>query len=150
MSINIETDSQEITATRVGDDERMDFLPGAFGTRLFMRGEMAVYGWMGRLCAAYRGGFWDFFTLSNGGFYMAPQVADGRALPIVLGGEGNGYAGEMSADAAGIVVTLMTLSHLAFESLSDDDQERVVLAFHRLREYAQTHAESRKILAAID
>jgi hypothetical protein len=35
-------------------------------------GEALVFGWLDRLCIDYSGGLWDFYSLSNGGFYMAP------------------------------------------------------------------------------
>ncbi|WP_241199367.1 antirestriction protein [Ectopseudomonas oleovorans] len=61
-----------IVATRVAEADRLRFLPTYFGPSMLrmLRGEALVFGWMGRLCAAYHGGFWHFYTLSNGGFYM--------------------------------------------------------------------------------
>ncbi len=65
-----------ITAQQVEETARMDFLPTVFGSRLMMHGEAQVYAWMRKLSADYKGGFWQFYNLSNGGFYMAPTGLD--------------------------------------------------------------------------
>jgi hypothetical protein len=48
------------------------------------------------MAAAYRGGFWDMYALSNDGWYMCPSS---EATFTVT--SQNGYSGEMSADALG-------------------------------------------------
>jgi hypothetical protein len=68
-----------VTASLVTGEARPDFLPFYFGTRRMLRGEALVYGWMKRLCKSYDGGYWHFYTLSNGGFYMAPDRSDAHA-----------------------------------------------------------------------
>ena len=75
-----------LAAVLVDDEHRLDFLPTYFGPRLMMRGEALVYGWMRRLAEGYNGGFWNYYTLTNGGFYMAPVL--GR---LRLEVDGNGY-----------------------------------------------------------
>jgi hypothetical protein len=47
--------------------------------------------------------------LSDGGFYMAPDLAD-RLEEV----DGNGFRGELSADAAGIVATPFALGQLGW------------------------------------
>ena len=130
-----------VVARRVQDSERLTSLPRHFGNRL-LAFEGAVYDLMRRFSPDYRGGFWDFTELSNGGFYMAP---DGG--PFRFSVDTNGYEGEMSADAAGITVCLFACSHLSFRYSEDD-----VFAdhFHFLREYAAEHAEASAIFGAID
>jgi len=135
-------DTDVVMATRVPDADRLDFLPTFFGTRLMMRGEAMVYDWMGQLCADYTGGFWNFWTLSNGGGYLAPSNVD----PMKLRVDGNGFEGEMSADAAGIVATLFTLSQLSIQT----QQDAIGDLFHALREFAGEHAEAALIFGAID
>lgn len=131
-----------VVATVVSDDERMTFLPRFFGGRLMMYGEALVFDTMRRLSPKYRGGLWKFYTLSNGGYYMAPHVE----TPMHLSVSGNWFEGELSGDAAGIVVTLFALSALSIET----HIERIGDLFHLLRDYAIEHAEARSILAAID
>lgn len=52
-------------------------------------------------------GEWDFFALSNGGFYMAP--ASDRAFRLT---SVHGFAAEVGANAAGIVACVMAYSDL--------------------------------------
>lgn len=82
------------------------------------------------------------YTLSNGGFYMAPDLKN----PVLLAVDGNGFEGEMSPDAAGIVASLFALCSLAAQTEEDQHIE----LYHALRAYALEHAEARLILAAID
>lgn len=129
-------------ASLVPDAERMTFLPRFFGAQHLLKGEFLVYEWMGNLCQDYNGGFWNFYTLKNGGFYMAP--ASGKRLRVIC--RGNGFDGEMTADAAGIVATLFTLCQLAFET----ELDRFSDLFHSLRAFAASHSEASAILSAID
>ncbi|MBR8024569.1 antirestriction protein [Burkholderia cenocepacia] len=130
-----------ITATIVPDERRMDILPRYFGSHM-IRAEVAVYTAMSSLCATYHGGFWDYVELSNGAFYMAPRLSD--PLPITC--DGNGYGGEMSSDAAGIVATLFALNAMAW---STEDAAFTDL-YHRVLAFVPCHAEAREIFAAID
>ena len=130
-----------VVAMKVSDEARMSFLPQMF-PRCFMNGENAVYGFMDKFCEAYNGGYWEFFTLSNGGFFMSPNLGDKVELSIEL----NGFDGELSSQAAGIVVSLYALCLMAESSRND----AVIENYHLLRDYALDHPESGKILRAID
>lgn len=141
MTAANDVSNEAITATRVPDDRRMGTLPHYFGQKL-IAAEFRVYDWMGTLCASYRGGHWDFFALSNGGFYMSPSSEERFGVEV----PGNGYEGTMSADAAGITACLYAFCDLA----SDSHGERFVDLFHQLREFALGHAEASEIFRAID
>ena len=136
------TDTSYIVATAVPHHLRLRFLPHHFG-RSMMRVESEIFTQMGDLCADYAGAFWEFYNLSNGGCYMAPQSAERVAISV----DGNGYQGTVSADAAGIIATLFALSHLSMRYPTD---WRMSERFHQLREYAQQHGEAAHIFAAID
>lgn len=137
---------QPVTASVVSAGQRLDFLPAYFGPRLMMRGEALVYTWLRRLSEDYNGGFWHYYTLTNGGFYMAPE-ADKRMRIEVYG---NGFAGEMSADAAGIVATLFALCQLTSEAGQTDDGAALADRYHFLRDFAAYHPEAALIYRAID
>ncbi len=128
-----------ITRRLVPESQRLRFFPRIFGSK-FLYGERLIYAWARGLCPDYNGGYWHFYTLDNGGFYVAPDT-DQRMRVVV---DGNGFDGTMSADAAGIVITLFTLGRLAehFESGTDH--------FHALRDYAREHREFPSIFSAID
>ncbi|WP_440030530.1 antirestriction protein [Chromobacterium amazonense] len=135
-----------IQARVVDDNHRGTFLPDMFGTPLFMRGEGLVFAWMRRLVRDYHGGVWVFYTLDNGGFYLAPKTKEPFALSVA----GNGYAGEMSADAAGIVATLFALCQLSHEFAETDQGDRLADRYHALLAFAAEHAEAGAIRRAID
>lgn len=111
-----------------------------------MRGESLVYAWLRRLSEDYNGGFWNYYELSNGGFYLAPELTGRLCLEV----DGNGYSGELSADAAGIVATLFTLGQLAADNQSTDVADVLIDRYHFLRDFARDHAEAAEIFRAID
>ena len=106
--------------------------------------EPVTYSITSNLAKEYCGGYWHFYELSNGGFYMAPD--DDVNFTVV---SENGFKGTMSADSLGITACLYSYSHLSF---SDDRKLSEMFArhYHLLREYLFEHAEVKAILAAID
>ncbi|WP_322075526.1 antirestriction protein [Burkholderia cenocepacia] len=140
-----------ITAAVVPDAQRFEFLPAMFGKSLMLYGEVLVFKWMERLSpyhagglSHYNGGDWNFHTLSNGGYYMAPTTP--ARMRVVV--HGNGFDGFMSADAAGIVATLFALCQLA--STECEAGQRFAELYHALRDYVGDHAEAAFIFRAID
>lgn len=105
--------------------------------------EPHVFALAGRLSEDYTGGLWEFYALSNGGFYMAPS-SDNRFRVRCE----NGFEGQLSADALGIVVCLYAFSHLSFGG--GEVAETCADQYHLLREHALEHREVRSIMAAID
>ncbi len=140
MSITSQRLREPIQAHQVPDEVRLETLPRHFG-RHMLTVESTVYGFMRALAKDYSGGYWHFYELSNGGFYMAPECE-----PLDLLVEGNGYAGRMSAEAAGITACLFSFSHLSFR-VAD---EVISSHYHQLRDFALEHREAGAILAAID
>lgn len=133
--------SSPITKIPVALCDRSNFLPNHAGPQ-FLRYEMLTFDIMGKVCAEYHGGMWDFFELSNGGFYMAPDSE--KRFRLVW--EDNWFDGEMSADAAGIGVSLMAQSWLSGATNSESLAEK----FYQLRDYAADHAEASAIFGFID
>lgn len=134
-----------IIAERVPDHRRLAFLPAAFTTQMMMRGEAMAFHEADRLSESYRGGSWDFYTLSNGGYYLAPVHPARFAVRVVS----NGYDGEVSADAFGVIVTLFVYGALVW--INDDTlQAKYSNHYHQLRAFAIQHAERDAILSAID
>jgi hypothetical protein len=134
-----------LTATVVADHQRPRFWQQHFGNipQWFLL-ETRVFNWLDRLCADYHGGQWDFYTLSNGGAYIAPEADDDKIWSLFNTMNGNGA--EMSPEAAGITACLMTYSHHACRT----ESEAMTDHFYRLREYALHHPDSRAIFALID
>ena len=134
-------DSIKIEAHRVPEHSRIGTLPKYFGLKLVDM-EHLVYHFMRKFVSDYNGAFWEFYELSNGGFYMAPSTE-----LVKFSVHSNGFEGTMSADAAGITVCLFTYSYLSFQQPENDVFSR---HFHQLRDFALNHAEASLIFAAID
>lgn len=130
-----------ITARRLSEGERLDALPRHFGGRGMLKVEFAIYDALRELAAGYEGGYWHYYELSNGGFYMAPDIAS----PFTLSVSGNGFSGSLSADAAGIVASLFGINLIA-----NRRDERCIEHYYLLRDFALGHAEQSSIFRAID
>jgi hypothetical protein len=92
---------------------------------------------MDRFCDEYSGGIWSFYTLSNGGAFMAPDADSDDKWHLFNSMNGNGA--EMSAEAAGIAVCLIEYSHHACRTECDAMTEH----YYRLRDYALQHPSPR-------
>lgn len=133
-----------ITRLQISDNCRIHHTAELFGVNFPMHIEPFVYCVTGSMDRAYQGGYWNFYALSNGGFYMAPKS---DAISIVICD--NGYEGLLSADALGITACLYAYSHLSFSSI-DGFAETCARHYHLLREYMLEHSEAGAILRAID
>lgn len=136
----VSTENARIIETIIPEQQRLEQLPEKFGQR-FLLVENAIYQFMEQLCDQYNGGYWEFYALSNGGFYMAPAM--GNSLKIAW--SGNYFEGSMTAQAAGIVACLFAYSYAAMKG-SEEASEM----FHRLRDYVYHHEERDLIFRAID
>jgi len=132
---------QTITKTLYPEQKRLDYLPRFLGKH-FLSYENAIYDHMGTSSPDYKGGYWDYYTLSNGGFYMALSQSE----PLKMACVSNYFEGEMSADAASIGVNLFVLNAFAWQVNAEKYSE----AFHGLRDYVLEHEEAAKILSFID
>lgn len=136
---------QQIVATPVTDENRISFWPQYFGSiPQWIILEPTIFAWMDRLCADYCGGIWQFYTLSNGGAFMAPDAESDELCSLF--NTMNGNDAEMSAEAAGIVVCLIAYSHHTSRTECDAMTEH----YYRLRDYALNHAECNAIMHIID
>ncbi len=135
--------TNNITRALVSEDRRIDVTAELFGVHFPMRLEPTIYAMTDRLAEEYQGGYWEFYTLSNGGWFMAPS-AD---TPYRVSCE-NGYQGEVSAEAFGIACCLYAYSHLSFGGGAF--AEVCGNHFHLLRALALDHSEAEAILRVID
>lgn len=130
-----------ITATRVGDGaRRLRCLPDLFGARCLMV-ENAIFNTLRMLCRRYDGDFRHFYRLTNGGFYMAPDIA----LPLVLRCPNQNEV-TLSADSAGIVACTYAYSDLSYLP----GGEASAHAYRKLSAYVAEHADYPAIRAATD
>ena len=133
----------KIYSERLDDTQRVTYTADLFGVQFPLRLEPTIFAMADRLAPAYRGGYWHFYALSNGGFYMAP--ATDTIFDVSCE---NGFEGALSADALGITACLYAYSHLSF----GEGAFAQVCAeqYHLLRDYMMEHAEVRAILQATD
>ena len=67
------SNSNAITRSLIAEASRMDATHTLFGLHFPLRVEPTVFHMAGMLSEQYQGGNWEFYALSNGGFYMAPS-----------------------------------------------------------------------------
>lgn len=132
-----------ISTILVPDELRASFWPQHFGTiPQWILLEPRIFAWLDRMCADYSGGIWNFYTLSNGGTFIAPDSDE--TWPLFNAFNGNGA--ELSSEAAGITVCLLEFSHHACRTECDEMTEH----YYRLRDYALHHPECAAIMQIID
>jgi hypothetical protein len=130
-----------IKKTLVPEHKRNGFLASQLGT-LHLKFEMLTYHVMSQYCEGYRGGYWNFYRLDNGGFFMA--LDSDQHFHVV---NPMNYCDEtMSAEAASIGANLYALSELAF--LSQDP--KIGAHYASLYAFIGEHAKAREIFRFID
>ena len=134
----------QITRQQVSDKQRIQHTANLFGIHFPLNIEPAVYSITSNIASEYRGAYWEFYSLSNGGFYMAP--CPDKAYQVSCD---NGFEGTLSADALGITACLYAYSHLSFTA-NPNFADVCSNHYHWLREYMLEHAEASVILKAID
>lgn len=132
-----------ITCQLVPENERIQHTAALFGNHFPLKLEPFVFFMAGTLAEDYNGGFWNFYALSNGGFYMAPS--SGASFHVCCE---NGFNGNLGADAFGITCMLYSYSHLSFGN--GEFAQTCAEQYHLLREYMYGHDEVDAILRAID
>ena len=138
-----ETMQNIVTRELVPEDQRLSIVERLFGLHFPLQFEPVVYGITERMTESYKGAYWNFYTLGNGGFYMAPASDTTFHLKC-----DNQYEGDLSADALGITACLYAYSHLSFAG--DAFAHNYADHYHRLRSFMMDHSEVRSILGATD
>ncbi len=132
-----------ITKTLIAEPERLGTLPRYLGKHS-LEFEMSVYGFMDRFCEAYNGGYWDYYRLSNGGFFMCLSGKD----RFNVSNDGNHFDSEMSAEGVSVGVNIFALNALLW---GDQTDARIIGLYDDLRDYAaEIPGEAEKIWAFID
>ena len=133
--------SVRITASVVPGERRMDFLPQHFGERAMIKFEMSVYDWMGSLCPTYRGGFWNYVELSNGGAFMYHSGVESFAISV----DGNGFSSTVGAEVAGIIATAFALNGMLWRGWDSLNAK-----YELLLEFIGEHSDAMTIRRALD
>ena len=114
-----------------------------FGTNFSTRLEPQVFHAARELSAEYVGGTWNFFALSNGGFFMSPRYEILFEVSCASGAKV-----KMSAEAFGISVCQIAFSRLSF--CHGAFAETSSRHYYLLRAFMFEHLEAPVILAATD
>ena len=117
---------ERIAAVLVGEEDRIMCLPRLFGLARMIEVEAVTYGYMSKLSADY--------------------TAPGDQPQYRLEWDGNGFSGDVSADAAGLIATLFMLGHM--HEKYGEDQFAQLYAWASA--YAAQHSEAGPIGAALD
>lgn len=133
-----------VTPQKISDKNRIQHTSDLFGIHFPLNIEPAVYSITSNIAAEYNGAYWEFYSLSNGGFYMAPY----SDKPYLVNCD-NGFEGMLSADATGITACLYAYSHLSFTA-NPNFADICSNHYQWLRGYMLEHFEAGAILAAID
>lgn len=137
--------THEITRTLIATPDRVATTAKLFGYDFPKLLEPFVYTVARDLAPAYNGGYLHFYRLSNGGFYMAPDIEGVFMASCAM----NFFQGELSADALGLVSCLTAFSHLSFTQ-PETFARTMADHFYLLRSYAGHHKEAPQIFSAID
>lgn len=131
---------KSIIATKISEANRVRVLATHF-PRAYVRFENIVLHIAERIGGQVQSDPWEFFELSNGGFYMAPATPTQYAVDIPFGRR---YCGHVSHDAFGIICCLYACCFLA------EQDDRMALHYVWLTDFYQVHVESADIWWAID
>lgn len=123
------------------EKNRLNFLPKHV-KRHVIQFENIIYYLAQSMCHQYRGGYWDFYELSNGGFFLAPALEQ----PLEMFVDGNGFNGFVSSEALGVIVTLFSINGISWQQGDD----YLIDKYYSLRDFALQHPEGDSILLAID
>jgi len=139
----------QTAAARIQIDEltvgqRGLFMAKVFGN-LFFQAEALLFTQARDLVLGATDFEWVGYSLSNGAHFLAPATGYDLELNIE-----NGFRGTVSAEAAGIIISLYVFSQLSQEHVDTDIGNRMDTLFFRLREYGLQHPERRSIMQAID
>jgi hypothetical protein len=140
LEVSIHVDCQ-VTATEVPAGQRFAYLIRRFDRHhntvdLFLRSFTV------ELCPEVKGAQWRFFETSTGTVFMVPTGYESLLVSI----DQNAFEARVSAEVAGLIVSLFVLARLADVSRSQEHMRMVVL----LRNYALQHSMATTIFRAID
>jgi hypothetical protein len=129
-----------ITATLVPDLERQNFLDLMFTQDRAQEGAEQVRTIMGMLSKQYSSAPWRYYYVSNGGYFMCPDML-GRMIVTIAE---KGLIVSLTPQGAGIVSSLIT--YRAFAATSSSPY--FIDQWHLLKDFALDHPECPFLLRA--
>jgi hypothetical protein len=137
------TETTEITKHPIVDNDYYEHIGKLFGAHFTMTLEPHIYNGARTLSDDYCSGHWDFFSLSNGGFFMAPRSNKSFNVSCAYG-----EPVKMSAEGLGIAACLFAFSQLSFGCGAF--AETCGRHYHLLSEFMIEHIDAPAILCSAD
>lgn len=136
----------------VSQDDRFAFLTkhlGDFG----VYAEHLAHQSLRDMASAYKGGYWEYYRLSNGGFFIAPVAPESGPDKLRLVIPSVRFDKDVSYQAAGIIATgfginLTIESSANTDSRDNKDYPKLRDQICKMFDYFPYHAEQRKLYAA--
>jgi hypothetical protein len=129
------------TVTKIKNEDLGNVLASLFPED-FLNVEFDHYQVLDSLTNEYRGGLWTGYTNPEHTIFFMVPPGESYTLDV----QGNYYHGTMSAEAAGIVTSLMVLNRLVWRTRDPAHND----LFYNLRTWAMDHPEASEIFRAID
>jgi hypothetical protein len=129
-----------ITATLVPDLERQNFLDLMFTQDRAQEGAEQVRTIMGILSKQYPGTPWLYYYVSNGGYFMCPDML-GRLIITIAN---KGLIASLTTQGAGIASSLIAYREFA----NNSSNPYFIDQWHLLRDFALDHPECPFLLRA--
>ena len=98
--MNMQASPSTVTRELVPEDQRLVVVERLFGMAFPLQLEPVIYGITERMAEDYTGGYCHFYTLSNGGFYMAPD--EDRIFHVICD---NCFEGDAARHGHGLPLT---------------------------------------------
>ncbi|WP_346303628.1 antirestriction protein [Pantoea sp. Morm] len=128
--------------------QRLTFFEGFIG-HLAPKAPRLLTHWMRSHSRDYAGGYWEYFSTSNGACFAVPGFEGKKHFQILS----RGFSAEMSAEAAGVSAMLCVLKCLAWQTWSENGNDPLIGKLNHLEsalwEYALTLDEKRVICLAV-
>lgn len=137
-----------ISASLVAESDRLDFIPNLFSANVFMvvNFEAAVYSFASTFISEYNGGFWDFWTLSNGSGFMALPENETYYAENNM----NYSCGNFTGKEMGIIVTSFALSYLMAQYHNKPSLPIIIRRYNDLMNYIAELESNDHILEFLD
>lgn len=132
-----------ITSTIVPTEERTQFFLSI--TKQYFWFQDAIFHFCKLHCAEYHGGAWQYIELDNDGKYLYPVDCP---QTMTVTSQKPGISLQLTNEATGIYITLVTLSYYAFAAWKQNDteeMERIALLEKKLMDFAMQHPEYENI-----
>lgn len=93
------------------------------------------------ICYEKRDSYLEYFTLTNGGFFVAPV----NIKKTLINDPKNQINSEVSGSVVGVAASLIALSAMLRKELSLQEMDTLSNYYHDLKKFAEKHTESSSI-----